>query len=488
MPAEPGNSPPIQVLTLYNFKASHNAQLSFEKGEKLTLLEKQSEGGWWIVRRESTNEVGLIPYNYVKELDLNESNKKYNRDEEEDDDDEGPFLIESPKANKNKIKKVPKEDLSSQSKNGNSKRLVQELGLSDDLIDDQDLEFLQLGNNSQVKTGNNTNNSEKNEKNDSSKRIKSNNSQQQEQQPQKIVNQKENDEKNKILQVENERLTSEFEEYKKAMSQEIEGLKIELGKLKEENQSLINEKDKFVSESNEKEKLLVQKIGQKWKVLLEKWKTEAGNLQTQNDAMIIEKETLENSKKALESDINVIKEENNRMRTQIVVLKEENSSKNEKMSLEMLELRTQISKFQDLSSENQRLAQQNQAIALRLKNVMKKRTQLFNEIQEMRGNIRVYVRVRPFLVNEIEEEKIEKQKLDNNGGKPAIFVNPEGDVIAVHDEYHKKDQQFEFERVFAGDSTQEEVYEEVSAISTCVADGFNVFSFFFFQKLILFSN
>jgi hypothetical protein len=52
------------VIAMYSYNARHDGDLSFRKGEKLEIVEK-NDPDWWTVKRLETGEVGYIPSNYV---------------------------------------------------------------------------------------------------------------------------------------------------------------------------------------------------------------------------------------------------------------------------------------------------------------------------------------------------------------------------------------------------------------------------------------
>lgn len=98
---------------------------------------------------------------------------------------------------------------------------------------------------------------------------------------------------------------------------------------------------------------------------------------------------------------------------------------------------------------------------------VKLRKNIFNQLQELKGNIRVYARVRPML----ESEK--KQ----NSQSIVSFLSPEKLVL----DNKKQRFAFEFERVFTHMSTQSEVFDEVQDVITSVLDGYNVCIFAYGQ-------
>ncbi|RWS22632.1 src tyrosine kinase-like protein, partial [Leptotrombidium deliense] len=51
-------------LALYDYEARTNEDLSFSKGDKLCVIDK-NEQSWWLARNNSTGQEGYIPSNYV---------------------------------------------------------------------------------------------------------------------------------------------------------------------------------------------------------------------------------------------------------------------------------------------------------------------------------------------------------------------------------------------------------------------------------------
>lgn len=101
---------------------------------------------------------------------------------------------------------------------------------------------------------------------------------------------------------------------------------------------------------------------------------------------------------------------------------------------------------------------------------MKIRKQLFNQIQELKGNIRVYCRVRP--MNDREKA--------SEGDECITF--PSTDELSIVNVEKKTSHVFEFEKVFrpAGTS-QESVFTEISELVTSCLDGYNVCIFAYGQ-------
>ncbi|XP_020271774.1 kinesin-like protein KIN-14C isoform X2 [Asparagus officinalis] len=96
---------------------------------------------------------------------------------------------------------------------------------------------------------------------------------------------------------------------------------------------------------------------------------------------------------------------------------------------------------------------------------------LFNEVQELKGNIRVFCRIRPFLPG----QKRKSTSVD--------YVGENGEVVVVNPSKQGKDgrRMFNFNKAFGPASTQEEVYSNIQPLVRSVLDGYNVCIFAYGQ-------
>lgn len=97
------------------------------------------------------------------------------------------------------------------------------------------------------------------------------------------------------------------------------------------------------------------------------------------------------------------------------------------------------------------------------------RRQMHNAIQELRGNIRVFVRTRPFLPGD-------KQNSDS-----PIDVAPDGECLTILDRRNGSDLGFKFDKVFPPSAGQELVFDEVSDFVQSALDGYHVCLFSYGQ-------
>ena len=99
------------------------------------------------------------------------------------------------------------------------------------------------------------------------------------------------------------------------------------------------------------------------------------------------------------------------------------------------------------------------------------RRKMHNVIQELRGNVRVFARVRPFLPG------------DDDGDNEQPCVVPKSDTalkLKLNGD-EDKDYNFSFDRVFNPSSSQEAVFTEVSEFVQSALDGYNVCLFSYGQ-------
>ena len=98
------------------------------------------------------------------------------------------------------------------------------------------------------------------------------------------------------------------------------------------------------------------------------------------------------------------------------------------------------------------------------------RKRLHNIVQELKGNIRVYMRARPPSKKEIEQFGADSKCVNFISDKEVKVLNEKG-----------REKTWEFDNCFDWDSTQEGIYKEVSALVQSVLDGYAVCIFAYGQ-------
>lgn len=97
----------------------------------------------------------------------------------------------------------------------------------------------------------------------------------------------------------------------------------------------------------------------------------------------------------------------------------------------------------------------------KFKDEQTQRKNLLNEIEDIKGKIRVYCRMRPF--SKTESEDPEKNKMCGT-------INDQLSVT-IHG---RIDNTYKFNNVFGPDSRQEDIFEETKRLIQSAIDGFNV--------------
>uniref|UniRef100_M1AWA8 Kinesin heavy chain n=1 Tax=Solanum tuberosum TaxID=4113 RepID=M1AWA8_SOLTU len=103
--------------------------------------------------------------------------------------------------------------------------------------------------------------------------------------------------------------------------------------------------------------------------------------------------------------------------------------------------------------------------------VLEENRKLYNQVQDLKGNIRVYCRIRPFLPGQ-------SQKLTT-----IEYIGENGELVVTNPSKLGKDSHrlFKFNKVFAPAVTQEEVFRDTQPLIRSVLDGYNVCIFAYGQ-------
>ncbi|XVF13121.1 hypothetical protein REPUB_Repub08aG0180900 [Reevesia pubescens] len=103
--------------------------------------------------------------------------------------------------------------------------------------------------------------------------------------------------------------------------------------------------------------------------------------------------------------------------------------------------------------------------------VLAENRRLYNEVQDLKGNIRVYCRIRPFLPGQSKKQT-------------AIeYIGENGELVVSNPSKQGKDSHrlFKFNKVFSPAATQEEVFLDTQPLIRSVLDGYNVCIFAYGQ-------
>nr|XP_019048058.1 kinesin family member C1 [Kwoniella bestiolae CBS 10118]OCF26988.1 kinesin family member C1 [Kwoniella bestiolae CBS 10118] len=113
------------------------------------------------------------------------------------------------------------------------------------------------------------------------------------------------------------------------------------------------------------------------------------------------------------------------------------------------------------------------------------RRKLHNQVQELKGNIRVFARVRPALAHEssspeaLAEIAYGDERTAQETGQSQIVVKSRSE--SATGQAREQEYPFTFDKIFAPQAGQKEVFEEISMLAQSVLDGYNVCIFAYGQ-------
>ncbi|GFR31297.1 carboxy-terminal kinesin 2 [Trichonephila clavata] len=133
----------------------------------------------------------------------------------------------------------------------------------------------------------------------------------------------------------------------------------------------------------------------------------------------------------------------------------------------------------DKENENENLLKNIANLESKLLSEETTRRKLHNVIQELKGNIRVFCRMRPALSEELKNG-IQLASITTADNK-IIEVNQMGDVGMNDSGKAQKKYEFSFDAVFLPSASQQEIFEEISQLVQSAIDGYNVCIFAYGQ-------
>ncbi|KAD4386337.1 hypothetical protein E3N88_26506 [Mikania micrantha] len=103
--------------------------------------------------------------------------------------------------------------------------------------------------------------------------------------------------------------------------------------------------------------------------------------------------------------------------------------------------------------------------------VLEENRLLYNQVQDLKGAIRVYCRVKPYLHEQIDDQST------------VDYIGENGNIMIANRHKQGKDARkiFTFNKVFGGNTTQEQIYVDTQPLIRSVLDGYNVCIFAYGQ-------
>ncbi|KAL7645841.1 UNVERIFIED_CONTAM: hypothetical protein RMT77_002738 [Armadillidium vulgare] len=209
------------------------------------------------------------------------------------------------------------------------------------------------------------------------------------------------------------------------------------------------------------------------------------NLNSKIQELEVEKLTLEKKAKLLETELSLKTEEVNSLKATTAQLLGLKSCLEAEVSSLKSTLEIKTRRIQDLEEEVENQVSRNKQLTDKIIEGETSRRKLHNLVLELKGNIRVFCRVRPLL----------KEEIANNGGLDIIphisfldekslevIKNPNFDGSSISGlKARNNNYEFNFDRVFSPSSSQADVFEEMSQLVQSALDGYNVCVFAYGQ-------
>ncbi|ABN66529.2 predicted protein [Scheffersomyces stipitis CBS 6054] len=141
--------------------------------------------------------------------------------------------------------------------------------------------------------------------------------------------------------------------------------------------------------------------------------------------------------------------------------------------------------YEDKTQQIEHYEQETALINVRLATHESDRRALHNTLQELKGNIRVFCRVRPALTQEkVSSLDIPDDEINDDSAQELILSRDgEASNSNSYSTYNsnKNSYKFQFDHIFSPTSTNEDIFEEISQLIQSSLDGYNVCVFAYGQ-------
>ncbi|KAJ2398761.1 kinesin-like nuclear fusion protein [Coemansia sp. RSA 2559] len=283
---------------------------------------------------------------------------------------------------------------------------------------------------------------------------------------------------------------------KKLLSVELEQNEVQMTQLQYDNKLLQSKAE----EAEKQMKALQEKVEERDRLLLDskrrheddivelqrKHKRQMEELQDERRALQKAVDQLQESLEATRLNLRTKKDESMRLEATIsrqssdqIELESSNrglKAKVEHLENEVNEREIRIAELEeDVTSRNQTVDE----LETKLRKEETQRRRLHNTIQELKGNIRVFCRVRPLVGEEKEADAVLPVSLPECDDKNEIELSQSSENALG--KTTSKVFPFKFDRVFAPQSTQDDVFEDVSQLIQSALDGYPVCIFAYGQ-------
>lgn len=193
------------------------------------------------------------------------------------------------------------------------------------------------------------------------------------------------------------------------------------------------------------------------------------------------KNTLERRTRALEDELNSKQAELSGLKTTVAELTASSAGIEAKLKATQMQLDTAREKVNEMTKLNTDQAEDIRIYQEKQRAFETERRQLHNTIQELKGNIRVFCRIRPLIGQEIEKYGGQINHIAVTDEKSLEIFKPVESPNSSNGNKTDQHFNFEFDHVFGHKTTQDDVFDEVSQLVQSAIDGYNVCIFAYGQ-------
>lgn len=252
------------------------------------------------------------------------------------------------------------------------------------------------------------------------------------------------------------------------------GQEKELKAIKGEVAAVGKDRDKKLQKTEKLKEKQTSEAQAKADELKKKFEVSTGKLSTENDKL---KKELADTTAEYEEKIRILKEQSNQLNTMLNESEqgikardkeiEELRKKIEAMSQQVGDAENLMAEHKEIKKQLKSTTEDLQVVEVKYKEEVKKRKKLHNQIEDIKGKVRVFARARPLSKKEIA---------DGNGMCVQI-----PDEMSIQVDTRNGPKKYNFDNCFGPNSTQEEVFEESCALIQSAIDGYNVCVFAYGQ-------
>jgi len=208
--------------------------------------------------------------------------------------------------------------------------------------------------------------------------------------------------------------------------------------------------------------------------------SEVNRLKRQLENEEFNKSSLERKLKALEDELTSKQTEISGLKNSVAELTSSRSGLEASLGTTQIELEGAKNRITALTTETTEQKAEIERKKEKLNWLETQRRKLHNMVQELKGNIRVFCRVRPLLGEEIEKYGSIKHISINAENALELVKTTDSEAVAGGLNKNMK-YDFEFDRVFGQTASQASVFEEISQLVQSALDGYNVCVFAYGQ-------